>query len=945
MAENRCAYRFLAISLIWGSLVSGLFAQENKQIQSLYDFSGGVNNKFSSINIADNESQDAINVTFDHGTIAKRGGYVKKNTTSIPGQDINGVFEFYKSNGNSYIVIFSSNSGYYSLDNGITFTQFMSTLTANVDVNCSQLTDKLYCVNGANPGFYFDGLTSHSVPGMPIARYIRTYQNRLWIAGDPANLSRVYFSAVNDGTSWDTVFSFLDFDPDNGDRITGIGEPLFDVIPVYKTYSTYAVQGNSADSYTPTLINSTIGALHHRSARNFLLKNQTVQIFDSLGQYGSRQGLYYFNGIVVQYLSEKVEGYINGITNFQAIEKFKNWATTNDWLSGNNYLTSAGISQNQVVPSTWGHIDASADDWNNGTFLNVSTNTVDGSLRLFYTSSTYVFADFSDPYHTFSNPPWTKLYGVWTEDYYNAEIDGQSPGALLNTTFPWGSGIVEYDQYNAGRLDVYATTLSGASNYLEIDISSFSTVVIASQTVNSFYVCNSTIPPPSLAVSHYKVMFQPSITGGTIEFDTSYGIHTSVPITIPNYPGNATTGSFQLWKQSGLGSYPWWDNITVSSAAGTFTSPIFDTTVSTPIGGPFTFDNSVPVTSTIAYSVRGATASVNMSVAPWLLVSTTTSGVYRIPLDGKEFWQYKADFSTQYSTQTPVLNSVGLNAATTGYWETPDTFLSNSLSSWGLFSAVEQSTAAYWTYFIKSTDTQADLASTPYVAQPNLHTVVVSTNPWIKVKAVDSLTSSTDTVALNGITVYYNEGSSAKGSVACVYNNRYYWFAQSSTETYNNVALLMDYSGAFSELTDMDTRSCTIYNNQMITGGANDTNIYVQDQGYNDNGAPYTTSWTSKSLVLTNEEIDKTVENVFVTLRKNSAPLTVSLNGDDGNIYSWIMNTTAVSNQNYVTKKLDVTPAYGNHPSSYVNVQLGETSTLPWEVMSMKLWWMPQYVR
>jgi len=989
---------FLSLLIIPSVTPYKVFAQEDKRVSTVYDFTGGVNNKFPSISIADNQAQDAINVLFDQGTIKKRGGYRKQNTTVVPGPDINGVFEFYKSNGQSYVVVFSSSSGYYSVDGGITFTVFISTLSSVPDVNCAQLSDRLYCVNGVNTAFYFDGANDYTDDTMPLARYIRTYQNRLWIAGNPANLSRVYFSDVNNGTSWDTVFNFVDFNPDNGDIITGIGEPLFESLPVYKKYSSYVCQGESADSYKPVMVNATIGALHHRSIKNFLLKNQTIQVFDSLGQYGSRNGIYYNNGIVVQYLSENVEGYMRNVTNFASLEKFKNWSTQNDWVSGNSYLTSPYISQNELVPSTWGVVD-SGPEWDELSSVNIDTLTYETTMLLKYTTGQNVVID------NFNNSSidsrWF-IYGdavskVTETSRLRYGYDGTpAPGTTYVTTLSSGSILASTKVSlfaNLYRSAAYAMDSSVAFEF----ISDSTDTTISNGYGNTIYCWqgnDSKGPTGNCSNSLFKsvngvktVLVSKSFTfehavafaAGvncdqtiTISSSSDFIVVKGTPTFYDSAPIDAQfcniTYATQLenYKERDLNkamSFKFYKTGTYGGATGpsvaglstliegysyngNYTSKVYDSYISTPIGGPFDFDISVPVGSTIAFHVRGANSSAAVLSAPWQVVNSTITGNFKLD-DKKRYWQYEADFSTLYSTQSPSLYSVGLNLATTGYWETPDTFVSNNMASWGLFVVVSSQTGgAGWTYYVKSANSQAGLASSTYNLQTVGELVNASTGTWFKGKAVSSIKSSSETLTLNGITIYYNEGSTAKGSVACVYDNRYYWFAQASTETVNNMALVMDYDGAFSKFDDVPVRSCTIYNNQLYTGGSKNTNIYVHDQGSDDDGNPFTASWTSKNYPLTNEELDKTVENVFVTLRKNATPVGVYVFGDDGPIYNWSINNAAsTSSQNYVTAKLDVTPEYGNIPSSYFNLNFSETSVLPWEIIGFKFYWSPQYLR
>ena len=153
-----------------------------QQVEASSDFFGGLNSSYPSSIIQPNQAKDMQNVFVSDGFVEKRGGSRKQNNTQIGGgSDVNAVYEYKKSNGTDYCVTYSSSNGYYSTDNCATFTSFFSSFTVNSDMNCVPFTDRLYCVNGVDTPFYFDGAAYKVVTGMPAGKYLRAYQNRLWL--------------------------------------------------------------------------------------------------------------------------------------------------------------------------------------------------------------------------------------------------------------------------------------------------------------------------------------------------------------------------------------------------------------------------------------------------------------------------------------------------------------------------------------------------------------------------------------------------------------------------------------------------------------------------------------------------------------------------------------------------------------------------------------------
>lgn len=163
------------------------------------DFSGGLNLRDAPTELAANESPDLMNVTLDErGGVQKRLGNLNL-TSSLSGAAIN---------------------LYYSQQLGVTFIQDGTTIKTTTDfLSFTSLTPALS--TNARVGFCdfhtkvmivhpIDGLRTYAggaamsavVGGSPKGTMIVPWQNKLWVAGDPAAGVRVYASGAGDETDW-----------------------------------------------------------------------------------------------------------------------------------------------------------------------------------------------------------------------------------------------------------------------------------------------------------------------------------------------------------------------------------------------------------------------------------------------------------------------------------------------------------------------------------------------------------------------------------------------------------------------------------------------------------------------------------------------------------------------------------------------------------------------
>jgi hypothetical protein len=111
----------------------------------------------------------------------------------------------------------------------------------------------------------------------PAAKFIQVHANRLWLAGDDDFPSRIYWSGLLDETVWNPgaaaaqSFSnagFIDVEPDDGQRIVGVGPSYRGNLIIYKDRSIHRITGQWPDAFARQTLSQTIGGVSHQGIVN-----------------------------------------------------------------------------------------------------------------------------------------------------------------------------------------------------------------------------------------------------------------------------------------------------------------------------------------------------------------------------------------------------------------------------------------------------------------------------------------------------------------------------------------------------------------------------------------------------------------------------------------------------------------------------------------------------
>lgn len=118
---------------------------DDKRLQ----FDGGKNSKYEVALIADNESPDCQNVTFDRGAVETRSGFQRVNTTSVGSFAVDGLYTRRDNTGAETMVLFAGTHMYaLATTTFVTIASAQSVFTAGSRVGTAQMENNMYIGNG-----------------------------------------------------------------------------------------------------------------------------------------------------------------------------------------------------------------------------------------------------------------------------------------------------------------------------------------------------------------------------------------------------------------------------------------------------------------------------------------------------------------------------------------------------------------------------------------------------------------------------------------------------------------------------------------------------------------------------------------------------------------------------------------------------------------------------
>ncbi len=471
---------------------------------SFLNNTGGLNDAFSSISVADNEATDLQNIVFStSGSFGTRSGSAKLNASTLGASVACIGLKYYRpTSGTRYLIgVFDDDKIRkmdYSPGGGPdgTWDDITGTLSfaAGIDTIASFAIgeDTLIIEDGINttaPYKYTGSGNVAALSGSPPNATMVAYHKRMaFAAGNNTNPSTLYYSDLGNIENWTTGLSGnVNVETNDGTVIRAI-VPGYDALYIFKDHSIWRLTGDDEDTFVLQRMISDIGV--PSSASVGVIGNEFIIISD--------QGrVYIYDGSIgIRLISTKIEGTLDNI-NFSRLQYTKSVIFDDDYYFT---ISTAGVSTNNRVMV----FDTFNNAWTkfagiNANAIAVADDGIGENILVFgdyggfvykYPSGTndagsiidtyYVTKNFSFP-ETAPIKDW-KLLRIFANAEGNYNLDAElradfvSAGALQSInlgggTALWGTAVFGVDLYGGQNLIIGRVEVNLEGNFFQVKFS------------------------------------------------------------------------------------------------------------------------------------------------------------------------------------------------------------------------------------------------------------------------------------------------------------------------------------------------------------------------------------------------------------------------------------------------------------------------------------------
>lgn len=860
---------------------------------------GTLNTAASSARLPEGHSPNNQNVWTDEkpGSVVTANGYTKLGENPS-GNPTTFLANYYKTSDGTQTVVLSDGQTVWKTTDYLNFTSIKTGLSPFFQLRGAVIRGKLWMTNGSDPVMTYDGTTltvldgSASTPNVPLGKYIKYHDERVWIYGINGDLSSLRFTDLANSSG-------TEIEPDNsaawptdneiqvseGDDDIGTGLFLYrGYLYASKSYSIWRIVGYDEYTYTRVKTRSSTGTRYQES----------VAEVDNLVHFIGADGLYTFDGEESKRISDIIDPASSdeGVFAFRNLQQslvnnqFWNVTDTADFVAGTvpAVLSTTG-DKLSLVPA-----DTTQADFEAGAVqTNVDTETTAGAVRLATKTSgtdssiedlardqgvTYKFT----AQHTGLVGSPAELTDGSTSSFFgfSGGISWQSL-VLVNlsrTTYVPRVDFINLLGLGSARLNVYGNT------GIPIDIDSLDIGTNPNFTLigtHDFSLNQSaqdyTYSISAINISQIAILFTP-LSSSTTCYMGSCRVYSA------KYE---PTGSF-ISKTI--------DYLTVPFSFGTFAAS--------------TEAAQVPGHSTISFftqsSVDGVTWDIHVPVA--------NGGI--IQSNGARYLRWGADFTSD-GADTHVV----YHAYVGGTYISAIHNTGGSILQWGAFEVNANKLGQTVDAYYRAAATSGGVLAASWTAiTPGSVPNTAITNVYIQIKLELATTNSSYAPYVNSHTVNWIYGTAGgintlQNVASFVWLNRYWLSAATLGATANDIVLVKGkatYGSPFHKK-DFAVLSFARFQDYFIAGSSTDGSIYRMEYGYSKDGEALDAFYETGDYTKPGAFMFQGYEIVFNGDRTGPYTVSIGISIDGGITYDEVdvdlTRATSTTNLGF-TKKLNV---------------------------------------
>jgi hypothetical protein len=903
------------------------------QLKPIIDFSGGLNTKLAKNLVPDNQCYDCQNIDFDETFgIKTRKGFVEISSFPVSGKTATKLFEYVRANGEKFLISQIEDSLYYTTSK-TEWTLFKTGLKWQLNsLQAAVYDNKIWFTNGIDDVFYFDGTNTVLLDFVPKGKYIITHNNKLFIANTFDNPSNVYyvlegFDPTFEGSWLEDNFEVAGFQ--DGDIVTGLASYRQFLI-VFKKFSTWAILGYIPETWQVTSLNNNYGCLYQES----------IHVDKGILKFMSHVGMVAFDGSSIRDIDVNVENIFIDSNNVAGEFNYLQISSNDDWKVGSSIVRVSTITaelslESQVkfffdedtfVTGSTSNINISGDTLELSPVSDHTPTRVEPiSFRTYIEEPPKIFPDNPDSdnlsfsaWEDIDNQLSPEVFDIFQDEHrildnqVNSiayiknehkfkEIVGYVGGQVNNKdvsfyTFNFDIGEDIYTRISLHNLIHELKNIEGSNDLISvIRISArdpltdqWKRIGFKSQkqssSDNRILYNNLNIDFSPFKTSQIKVMI--GITFGfaysSPPFNIGAGGYTGpifTPTKIRQQHSILQVGEIKVYKASSSPVYQ-------STGVYTSTSTLFGDSTYNVQWGTFTVDSfsSFDVLgTTLAFFVRSSEDNITFSSYE-KLEGNFDSGV-KIPSTSGKYLQWKSSFTTNFSTNTPVIYEVQIEALpSTGTYITKK-FNLGKVNTWKYFIADDKLNSQTANYYIKLATGSTELDSASFVSIDSGDLISGTSNQVHVQYKVDLETTdgTQNPVVFSLTTSYAPEAEPIIPSVLSIKDR--YWIAISTgNDSNNNIVMIHDLRNVWTKFIGMNVSSFVKFGKEYYFADNTLSKIYQLESGTTDNGTSIISSW-KKRFDMNLPDNDKNLQLVYITgLQQTSGTLNLK--------YSFENNTT-----------------------------------------------------